>query len=279
VEQSLGSFHPSSVVQGGASSYFLELTGGRITQVTLTGQIFNELEFIGRPFSGGGSIGSVYEWTPGLTHIVGFGDVRMSESEDWQFGYFRVPLRGDGGEVLDVLPRSSPEGLWYRLGMQFAASIGSRSYMLRIGSDLSLVEFDHYGNFEELNVLPEALRSPANLPAFETAEDYVQLMKVVERSTMPIGLYGWKGDLYILWRSPGPKWFLSRVDVNRRELVGTVQLPSTAPHLFAAPGLRHWTLVQKGPVEGFGLQDVQSMILIPSSEVKAIGQTVGPLCR
>ena len=104
------------------------------------------------------------------------------------------------------------------------------------------------------------------LPEFETPEQFVELMKFVERATMPIELHGWEGSVYILWRR-GQEWYLSKVDPSEDHVAGWVRLPTVANHLMVVPGDRYWALIEKRTVEGFGLQTIDSLRFIPSALV------------
>jgi len=120
-------------------------------------------------------------------------------------------------------------------------------------------------------------KSPPVLPDYTTPDEYVQLMDIVEKSEMPVGFYGWHGALYVLWKenilTSDHPWHLTKISVNLDEdsgkvmstdRVGDVTLPSEASHLLLVPGDKYWAVLEKGPIEGFGIQDEHAVRFIPS---------------
>jgi hypothetical protein len=92
----------------------------------------------------------------------------------------------------------------------------------------------------------------------------------IERSFMVSGIYGWEGRLYLLIRRPrrgveASTWSLTRIDPETGATSGRIDLPTTAPHVTLIPGPESWAVLEKGRVQGFGQQDIPSLLLIPSS--------------
>ena len=277
----VGPMLPTAIAKGGASELFLELTGGRLVQIHGSDRVAHSVSLIGRELATGHSVGSLFNWTVAGDRLVAFGNLKAGD-DDWSTGFYAVELDpGQGGRVLEELPRYSAERLWYRLGFHYSTSIGRDAYFLRFGDQLRIARYSPDADGPVfLDALPDEIRTAPDLPAFETVDEFVGLMDAVEAATMPVGLYGWKGDLYVLWRQAGQtgqNWALSRIDPERDELVGTIQVPSDAHHLVAVPGPAHWAFVEKGRVEGFGVQKVESLQLVPASRIRAIGSG-GPLC-
>jgi hypothetical protein len=121
-----------------------------------------------------------------------------------------------------------------------------------------------------LSAFPEGFEA---YPALQISADLRRvpaLFETVERCHMAAGLYGWNGRLFVLARRPGAAsdetvWSLTRIDPQRDEVVGTLELPTAAAHLTVIPGPRHWAILEKGPVRGFGQQDISTLLLIPNA--------------
>jgi hypothetical protein len=125
---------------------------------------------------------------------------------------------------------------------------------------------------EKMSSFPEGLDQAPVLPSFTTRDDFAPVMRAVERSKMPTGLYGWGQFLYILTREPlkdgTTRWRLTRIDPRSDRIEGEVVVPSRANHLTVVPGPRAWAFIEKGPVKGFGRQDIPKILFVPSSRLE-----------
>ena len=129
-------------------------------------------------------------------------------------------------------------------------------------------------------VYPASHLSPL-LPEFERRDDFATVMRTVERSAMPAGLYGWKGSLYVLRREPkgnSTRWLLSRVDPKAdHQIVSTIEIPARASHLTVVPGPSNWAFIEKGPVRGHRDQSVLGILYVPSSRIEGVSR--GNVCQ
>lgn len=107
------------------------------------------------------------------------------------------------------------------------------------------------------------------------------VMSEIEMATMPVGLFGWEGSLYLLARSPLPalrtEWTLFRVDPEAGAIEGRMSLASEANHLIVVPGRERWALLEKGPVLSFGAQELLRIVWMPAEQLRAWSDG-GALC-
>jgi hypothetical protein len=135
---------------------------------------------------------------------------------------------------------------------------------------------------EYVGTLPSQIDFSPQLPSFESPDDLPLIMKMVEASTMPTGLYGWEHSLYLLWRKPeGAKtlWFLTRIYPNKQPR--TVSIKTSANHLTVVPGPNAWAFVEKGRVRSWGEQNIDSILLVPAERIRSAfrDDDIADFCR
>jgi len=128
-----------------------------------------------------------------------------------------------------------------------------------------------------LRAFPEGFERLPTLPNERGRAAAAIQFKALERATAPMGLYGRGSYLYLLTRQPGSegktRWRVSQIDPRRDTLVRTLDLPTSANHLYLAPGAQYWAVVEKGPVVVAGQQEITSILLIPSTWIEDPGVT------
>jgi hypothetical protein len=226
------------------------------------------------------TIEKIFTWAPTKTDIIAFAEVKtpaqVGQGEQWSSGVVRFPLDGrpqGGFRFLANLSINDVSRKFHKLGYSFSAALGETGYIILMGDGFRLYKSEKgQAELQEMKALgtlfPPAKGVPI-LPAFVHPEDYPLLMKEVEKASMPAGLYGWRGFLYVLSRQPqsgGTQWRLSKIDPVQDRILGTVILPSRANHLFAVPGSQ-WTFVEKGPALGQRDQQVRGTISLSSKAV------------
>jgi hypothetical protein len=185
-----------------------------------------------------------------------------------------------GGE-LEVVHRIAPldpKFDLYRLSSPYLASVGGRTYFLDLSEPASL---DVLPTGEEpkryLTMLPSSSRSArisrrANLTEPEAT---TALYRAVEESSLPAGLYGFRDSLYLLTRRPQDgktDWTLAQLDPGSGKELRSVSLPTSAAHLTVVPGERYWALVEKGPVESWGKQAIETVVFVPTAWIEGSGE-------
>jgi len=289
-----GKFHPSGFAVASTNTTWIQMFGGRFVRVDEYKSVQRTLDLRDLPAGHDRKIAGVYDWTLAGDYFVGFGNFQ-DVAETWSTGFFSVSLDDRlKAHVVKELPRYPPERVWYRLGFHYLTSIGDIGYGITVDEKSNRIELvripPRTGSIERLGVRLRPLQDPPSLEDYTTPEEYIQLMKEVEGSTMPIGLYGWQDDLYLVWRSysraRAQEWFVTKIELfgdgNSRtsgvKILGTMKLPTTANHLMVVPGPKYWALIEKGPVEGFGLQEERILRYVPSPMIEAFNPN-GTLCR
>lgn len=222
----------------------------------------------------------VWLWTPAGDDLVALGDLHRLRDSSWNSGFIRFPLTAPGRFTL-LRPVFQEALEFYRLGFPYLTSLGDTAYVVAMDKTARLLRMPKDGPVTELGVsLPR--RDLPSLPAYYRSNDLPVVMDAVERSTMPVGLYGWEGSLYLLSRAPEPgegtAWVLTQIDPLRDRIVGSVNLPTRADHLTVVPGANRWAFMEKGPVRSWGRQNVERVLFVPASRFKQVGWK-GELCQ
>ena len=101
--------------------------------------------------------------------------------------------------------------------------------------------------------------------------------------SIPVGLYGRNGLLYLLTREPktgggtGTLWQLFPIDPERSEVLAPIALPTNINHLTIVDSPGDWYIFEKGAVEPAGRQLIASMLVIPNSIIRS--HSVPAQCR
>jgi hypothetical protein len=225
----------------------------------------------------------MFQWEPVGRDVVTASDIQGPGENQWMGGIVRFPRdRPTEFKPLASFGRHDAERDFYRLGYPYIAALGNTAYVLRMTNVPGLFEDrpDNGAKTDYLVAVADPLPDLNNsnsqlnpqLPSYRTREDFVTLMAAVERSTMPAGLYGWQGHLYVLSRSPdgsgGSAWKLLKLKVESREPhavpIAAATLPTKAHHLTVIPGPRFWAFVEKGRVVKYGVQDIETILFVPS---------------
>lgn len=121
--------------------------------------------------------------------------------------------------------------------------------------------------------LPDPLRgtvpSLLALDASPGPERTGLLFSRVRQSRLPVGIWGWRGSLYLLsWRpgEAGLAWELWRRHEGAWR--GPWTLPIDAPDLIVAPGVDAWAFVIKGTRTERGKQEVSAIEIIPAARIE-----------
>lgn len=223
---------------------------------------------------------AVFHWVPLSTgDLVAFGDVEL-QSGLWKTGIFQVALTQPPRVEMLMEVDIEPEELdLYLVGLPYLTAIDDRVYFVDMTERppvLREIGKRPDGSIE-VRRLPisttQTSRRPLLSPHLSGHLDQLSFVySELERSSMISGIYGWDGELYLLFHEPngvgdGSSWSLTRFDPDTEELGREVRLPTTAAHLTLIPGSESWAVLEKGRVKGFGQQEIPSLLLIPSSEI------------
>jgi hypothetical protein len=233
----------------------------------------------------------LFQWQPVGNDLVTFSDIQGPRENDWASGIVRFagkvqapPLGApEQVEVLRPIGLNDTERTFYRLGFPYITAVGNTAYVLTMGTTPGISKDTAPDGSKASSLLPVAntlSTGPSaelnpDLPTLQTPQDFVAVMSVVERSAMPVGLFGWNKNLYVLSRFPqgdATGWLLRKFSLSG-ELRSAMRIPSSAAHLTVVPGPITWAFVEKGPVLAYGAQDIKTILFVPS----ALIQTMPPV--
>lgn len=105
---------------------------------------------------------------------------------------------------------------------------------------------------KKLESFPPGFISPPPVPPNLSGPDGAWAFNEgVETNPVPVGLFAFGGDLFILTRTPKGAnkalWQLHRLDPENDRLTGTLELPTEAPGIVLVPGKTRWAVLELGP--------------------------------
>jgi hypothetical protein len=234
----------------------------------------------------GESIESLFLWEPVGNDIISFSDLKdpKNPQNPWKSGFVRFPVdRPQDFTVLKSQPYEASSRTFYQLAQPYIASLGNTGYVLLMDKQMQIAK-ETKGKLEPIHAFPEGLdRKAPSLPKFFSFDDLVPVMSAVERSTMPTGLYGWEGSLFVLWRKvegrTTARWYLTKIDPQADRVVGTVSIATSASHLSVVPGPESWAFIEKGPMRAVGVQDIGTLLLVPAERLRSAFKGGSDLCQ
>jgi len=282
----LADFFPQMIRSTPQGNLFVELFHGRLAVFDKHYVLQSKSDINAKSKALGLSVQGMYLWEPIGHDLVTFSDIQGPNDKDWHSGFVRFPAdRPQDFSVLYTMQFKDPTHVFYQLGHPYITSLGNTAYALLMESKMVILKGMNGGLVPmAASAFPaDQLTLAPQLPELEATDDLPQVMRAVEASTMPTGLYGWENSLYLLWRRPegnATKWFLTKIDAAREKVIGTVSIKSTsANHLTVVPGPRFWAFIEKGPAKGWGLQDVKSIFYVPSDDLRRTFKDGTDLCR
>lgn len=272
-----------NVVKSG-SNLLIEIKGGKILKLDQNKQrpsVSRALNFESKSHRGM-RVSGLFQYSAIGDDLIAVSDVHDTLANRWFTAVVRVPLTGDANfEVIeDIGDFKAQSKIPYISGFPSIAAMGSSVFFLRfdLGVVPLLYKYDSENGGVERVSLPEPLTF--QLPIFPPLETigadkdlfYKKVDEAVNSEIFPAGLYAWEGNLYVLVRTPGknrvaPRWHLIRfnpADATRYTKI-ELDLHNNPEHLTLVPGPVLWAVVEKGPIEGFGLQGVKHLEFFPSN--------------
>lgn len=261
-----------SVVQG----WFLQVNGGN--------RIVRRTDVWGTAVGDAGRLAGWSEWVWQDDAIVMLTILRGEGSAQDKVVVAEVPLPDPGAfKVLREFP-DRDESFYdvLRLGdSHFVSEVNGRIAVLGFDEAPTIyVQAEPGGDLEAIDSMPAGLEVRPELEHihWNSPDDYVKAMTEVEGSSLPMGLFGWRGALYVVYRlavEGGSEWWIARIDPILDRLEGVARLPTQAKHLLVAPGTEEWAFIEKGPVWALGVQETQSILFVPTARVEALSSTAG----
>jgi hypothetical protein len=236
----------------------------------------------------GWKITGLWEWQPvGKTDIVAFADIGHGSNpyleKNAKSAFIRFPLQDPTQfEILQSDKVTGPPNKGYfRSTYTYITSLGETAYYLSMNEGLALYRQEKGKGQENISErLPKGLTSPP-LRDWQRASDFLGWMADVEKESMPAGLFGWNGSLYLLYRTPqrgGTRWMLYGIDPTGKMQPSRVELPIQANHVTVIPGPQKWAFLEKGPVVAYGGQDISRALFISSDLLKTPLRASSMLC-
>lgn len=284
----LARWYPVAMARHG-DGYLIQVAGNRFASFDRR-YVRDRVYSVNAASGGRPVVDKVFSWTATASDIYAVADVKMGENQWWS-GFVRFPLSNPGAVEL-VEPIDDEERVFYRLSLSYLTTTEQGiPYVLRMSNQMGLYRFERNADgttrLEPLRSFEALYPHPSfrpELPLLKNANDAVTVMREVELSRMPVGVYGGQG-LYVLSRRPvgrTTEWSVSRlaVDGGRDRLLWTAPLAGSsreANHISVVPGPDQFAFIQKGPVRGMTVQSVERVLLVPTSRMK-LDRLQGKLC-
>ena len=238
---------------------------------------------------GGREVAALWDWVVAGNDIVGYADIAVhgrggEEDVTWKTGFVRFPTGTPAAARVLGEMRAYPDQMrsFYRLSYPLVANLGNRAFAFFFDDTMEIVALD---GMRRLKSLPEHLmhKLPPLLPELLTADNFHWVMEQVEQSSMPAGLHGWGGHLFVLSRSSSDgqtSWFITKIAPDSDKLLWTKKIPSTANHMTVVPGPVRWAFLERGPVTSDLEQQTTAVRLIDAAHmVEKPDREDGFLCR
>jgi hypothetical protein len=159
------------------------------------------------------------------------------------------------------------------------ATAGGTAYALLHGDPPAILSLGEPPHRLQSAFPPGSWRLPT-VPERGGPDTTVAAFRALAVTPMPLALYGRGPYLYLLTRrrvDGAPHWQLHQIDPRRDRLLRSLDLPTTAAHLFLVPGDDVWAIVEKGEIVTPGEQEVESILLLPASWIEKPGTQTWPL--
>jgi len=201
--------------------------------------------------------------------IFGFGTARKSDNT-WAFGLHRAKLPSlDLIETTEEMPLDSKVGTLYATLSPEVALAGGAPYALRFDEPSYLLSIRAR---QRLKAFPKGFDRLPTLPPVTGPDSDVPRDRILQKTPMPIALYGSGPDLFVLTRRPASDgkaiWELHRIDPVKDVVSGTVILPTSASELVLAPGKESWAILEKGPLMASVKREIRTLLLVPAAAIE-----------
>ncbi|HEX4952386.1 MAG TPA: hypothetical protein VF017_03190 [Thermoanaerobaculia bacterium] len=240
-------------------------------------ELLRSFSLQGGPTASG--LAAVNQWIPAGEQLFGQGHVedraaplpgQLLPRPFYRSGFFLADLDGTVRSARIVLPFESSAP--YLLDIET---------MVRLQDTIYFVEPTEKPQLRAVEPSTGAVTTVAGMPpGFESRSPLsvrssgpvtlVQFLREVQAGSLVTGLYAIGSRLFVLTREPdsalgGTRWLLHALDPETGRYTKALRLPTTAPFLTLVPAGRWLFLFERGPVEEYGHQPVETLIRIPAS--------------
>jgi hypothetical protein len=216
------------------------------------------------------AIGGLFRWSASDVGVFAYADLKRAEG-GWTSAFVWIPKDHPANfKVVHEVPLESAARHYHLLIEPLIANLGDDFVFLVYDEVPMLYRFrPAEGLARQLGPVPQQYRHLPALPPTLGPGSAAANYRVLEGATMPAGVVGSNGALYLLTREPGANadgtlWKLHLLDENG-QTIGVRKLPTRASHLTVAPGSKFWVMVERGTV-GEDLRQDNSTALLVSAE-------------
>ena len=201
--------------------------------------------------------------------VVGFGTARQPDNT-WTFGIQRAKLSPlQRVKTTEEMRLDSKAGTLYTTLSPEVALANGNPYVLRFDEPSYLLDVRTH---QRLKAFPQGFDHLPTLPPITGPDSDVPRDRVLQKSAMPVALYGSGAYLFVLTRRPasGGKalWELHRIDPVKDVMTGSVILPTSAADLTLAPGRESWAILEKGPLTASSTREMRTLLLVPTAAIE-----------
>jgi hypothetical protein len=282
-----------SAIEATTDGYLIEYDTGKLLRTDRRWREMSRVDVFATAKSSTGQVVSIFQWTPLEEGILAFGDVKTPGG-----GYsalLQIPLgKPQGFRVVERVELDETARQMFLLQMIYLASPRSPQtayfYLPRLpdpdqaaGSD-RLVGLGQVAGLaapaaQELTPAFEGLSEARSLPEVHLNEDPLNarvIFERLERTSFVSGVASSGSSVFLLLReargvSQKSLWRLRRVDLGGQALtrsdITDIPLGIQAHHLSMVAGPDRIAFVVKGPVEGFGKQQIEGLIIRNTREL------------
>ena len=223
---------------------------------------------------------SIYDWAIKDNKVVAYGAFLQEETgRPYELGFFTVPLSTKNSSAkVEVIDTYNDDALaeFYTFGHPYFAAGTRDVYYLDLHPNPDSVirrynpRTGESGEIAKLSEVFSDLGMVMSIKSKEMGRDRSKIYKVIEKSTMPAGIYAHGGKIFVLYRSQEggkAKWYFAKISLANDSFKqeGVWVLPTQAPHLNAVPAPDGWYFIEKGSVKEAGNQDIKTMLWLDDS--------------
>lgn len=238
---------------------------------------------------GATGLGSLYSnWVTKDATFIGYGSIVRSDltaqeyqpSRGFQLGFLRGTVTAASGQFRNIeLLEATEDNDYYVFGFPYFAATENGLFYVRMvsGGEASIVRVRDNATgsaaLEPLSTFPEKFRV---IPKLKTKNEgpasAAPRFAEIEKSTIPVGLFGQGKYLYLLARhSDGAEtqWSLFQIDPSSTSQKPVeLRLPTKAHHLSVVPGPDSWYFFERGEVKAWGDQEIRTVVQIPRAWIE-----------
>jgi hypothetical protein len=179
-------------------------------------------------------------------------------------------------EILEDLEEEDLARNLQPLARPMLAQAGKGVFFLRLGARPHILQIEPQRR--RLTEFPSGFNDPPAIPISGNRQEDMARWQAVERSSLPVGLFGWGGDLFLLTRRPSGEgrtlWELSRLNATEDRILASIRLPSEAENLLLIPGPKYWIGLERGSRTGHPRKDFTDYFLLSTELLETARNSV-----